>query len=149
MSTEMGIATSTMASRPRREPMISPRAVDVRPLTSRWGRRTAARVTWALVILGLGWRTLRYELAFPLWGDEAYVAVTLQERDLAGLSRPPEFYQIVPPGFLYAEWLVVQAAGAGEYALRLIPFLAGIASLLLFWRFVRGVTTVRTTLLAV
>ncbi len=149
MTPEMGIATSTMASRPRREPMISPRAVDIRPSPSRWGRRTAARVTWALVILGLGWRVLRYELAFPLWGDEAYVAVTLQERDLAGLSRPPEFYQIVPPGFLYAEWLVVQAAGAGEYALRLIPFLAGIASLLLFWRFARGVTTVRTTLVAV
>lgn len=145
----MGIATTTMASRSRPEPMTSPGAVDVRPSPARWGRRTAARVTWALVILGLGWRTLRYELAFPMWGDEAFVAVTLQERDLADLSRPPEFYQIVPPGFLYAEWLVAQVAGAGEYALRLIPFLAGIATLFLFWRFARGVTTVRTTLVAV
>ncbi len=106
-------------------------------------------MTLALLILGLSWRTLRYELAFPLWGDEAYVAVTLLERDLAGLSRPPDFYQIVPPGFLYAEWLMVRALGTGEQALRLIPFAAGVVTLLLFWRFARGVTTRRTTLVAV
>src|SRR5262249_58746776 len=34
-------------------------------------------------------------------------------------------------------------------ALRLIPFLAGVVSLLLFWRFCRGATTHRTTLVAV
>jgi hypothetical protein len=84
-----------------------------------------------------------------LWGDEAFVAVTLLERDFAGLSHPPEFYQIVPPGFLWTEWLAVHWLGSGELALRLIPFLAGVASLLLFWRFCREVTTRRTTLVAV
>jgi hypothetical protein len=101
------------------------------------------------VILGLAWRTVRYALAFPLWGDEAFVAVTVLERDFAGLSRPPEFYQIVPPGFLWTEWLIVRWLGPGEWALRLVPYLAGVASLLLFWRFCRGVATRRTTLLAV
>jgi hypothetical protein len=110
---------------------------------------TVARATIVIVLLGLLWRTVRYALAFPLWGDEAFVAVTLLERDIAGLSRPPEFYQIVPPAFLWSEWLAVRWLGSGEWALRLIPFLAGVASLLLFWRFCRGATTRRTTLLAV
>jgi hypothetical protein len=118
-------------------------------LSGRWARLTVTGATAILVILGLAWRTLRYALAFPLWGDEAFVAVTVLERDFAGLSRPPEFYQIVPPGFLWCEWLVVRWLGPVEWALRLVPFLAGVASLLVFWRFCRGVTTRRTTLLAV
>jgi hypothetical protein len=110
---------------------------------------TVSRATAIVVILGIAWRTLRYALAFPLWGDEAFVAVTVLERDFAGLSRPPEFYQIVPPGFLACEWLMARWLGPGECALRLVPYLAGVASLVLFWRFCRGVATRRTTLLAV
>jgi Dolichyl-phosphate-mannose-protein mannosyltransferase len=117
-----------------------------------WGRRrwpTVAQATGVVVVLGLLWRTLRYALGFPLWGDEAFVAVTLLERDCAELSRPPEFYQIVPPGFLWGEWLVSRWLGAGEWALRLIPYLAGVASLVWFRRFCRGVASGRTALLAV
>lgn len=102
-----------------------------------------------VVISGLIWRTVRYALAFPLWGDEAYVAVNFLTRDFAGLTRPLEYFQIVPPGFLWAEWLAVRSFGTGERALRLVPYLAGVASLLLFWRFCREVATRRTVLLAV
>ncbi len=122
---------------------------DPRPLTGRWGWPTVARATGAVLALGLLWRTLRYVLCFPLWGDEAFVAVNLLERDWWGLWRPPEFYQIVPPGFLWGEWLVARCLGAGEWSLRLIPYLAGVASLLWFRRFCRGVSSSRTTLLAV
>ena len=92
---------------------------------------------------------MRYALAFPLWGDEAFVAVNFLTRDFAGLARPLEYFQIVPPGFLWAEWLAVSLFGTGERALRLVPYLAGVASLLLFWRFCREVATRRTVLLAV
>jgi hypothetical protein len=124
-------------------------AEDPRIMSGRWTWLTVGKATVILMILGLAWRTARYALAFPLWGDEAFVAVTVLERDLPGLARPPEFYQIVPPGFLWCEWLVVRWLGSGEWALRLAPYLAGVASLLVFWRFCRGVTTRRTTLLAV
>ena len=108
-----------------------------------------AWTTWALVVLGLLWRTVRYALAFPLWGDEAFVAVNFLTRDLGGLARPLEFDQIASPGFLWVEWLVVRWLGSGERALRLVPYLAGVASLLLFWRFCRAVASRRVTLLAV
>ena len=105
-----------------------------------------AQATLIVVVAGLLWRTVRYALAFPLWGDEAFVAVNFLTRDLLGLTRPLEYFQIAPPGFLLAEWLAVRAFGTGERALRLVPYLAGVASLLLFWRFCREVTSRRTVL---
>jgi hypothetical protein len=108
-----------------------------------------SQATLIVVVAGLLWRTVRYALGFPLWGDEAFVAVNFLTRDFSGLARPLEYFQIVPPGFLWAEWLAVYLFGTGERALRLVPYLAGVASLLLFWRFCREVTTRRTVLLAV
>ena len=61
---------------------------------------TIAQATLATVVIGLVWRLVRYSLAFPLWGDEAFLAVNFLTRDLAGLARPLEFDQIAPPGFL-------------------------------------------------
>jgi hypothetical protein len=111
--------------------------------------QSLARATLLVVVAGLIWRTVRYALAFPLWGDEAYVAINLLTRDLSGLARPLDYFQVAPPGFLWVEWLVVHGLGNGERALRLVPYLAGIVSLVLFWRFCRGVATRRTVLLAV
>ena len=110
---------------------------------------TLSRATGIVLALALLWRLVRYLLAFPLWSDEAFVAVNFLTRDLAGLSRPLDFDQIVPPGFLWAEWAATHVLGTGERALRLVPFLAGAVSLLIFARFSRQVATRRTALLAV
>jgi 4-amino-4-deoxy-L-arabinose transferase-like glycosyltransferase len=117
--------------------------------TRRWHGLGLSEATLIVVISGLVWRTVRYALAFPFWGDEAFVAVNFLTRDFIGLARPLEYFQIVPPGFLWAEWLAVFLFGTGERAFRLVPYLAGVASLLLFWRFCREVATRRTVLLAV
>jgi hypothetical protein len=110
---------------------------------------SVTQFTLAVVAVGLMWRVVRYALAFPLFGDEAFVAINFLIRDLGGLARPLEFDQIAPPAFLWLEWLAVHALGSGERALRLVPFLAGVSSLLLFWRFSRRSATRRATLLAV
>jgi 4-amino-4-deoxy-L-arabinose transferase-like glycosyltransferase len=141
-------ATRSTAIGPRGLGEGSPSVVAA-TTTRRWRGPTVAQATLILIVLGLIWRTVRYALAFPLWGDEAFVAVNFLTRDLAGLARPLEFFQIVPPGFLWVEWAVVQGLGSSEWALRLVPYLAGVASLLLFWRFCRGVATRRTVLVAV
>ncbi|MFO0952994.1 MAG: glycosyltransferase family 39 protein [Isosphaeraceae bacterium] len=117
-------------------------------IPDRFGR-TVGRATLVLVALGLAWRAVRYALAFPLWGDEAFLAVNFFSRDLAGLAEPLEFRQVAPPGFLWGEWLVVRTIGGSERALRLLPFLSGVGSLLLFWRFCRQTLTRRAGLLAV
>jgi hypothetical protein len=40
-----------------------------------------AQLTLALLLVGVLWRTLRYALGFPIWGDEAFVAVDFVVRD--------------------------------------------------------------------
>jgi hypothetical protein len=117
--------------------------------TTSSGWSTPRRLLLAVLLIGAIWRITRYMLAYPLWGDEAFLAINFLTRDLRGLARPLEFGQVAPPGFLWAEWGVVQELGASERALRLIPFLAGLASLALFWRFCKGVATRRVALIAV
>jgi hypothetical protein len=111
-------------------------------------RRTAAALA-VLLLVGLLWRFVRYALAFPIWGDEAFVAVNFVVRDYAGLFRPLEYGQIVPLLFSWGELAVTRVLGYSEYALRLLPFVAGMVALLLFWYFCRRVLPPRPALLGV
>jgi hypothetical protein len=43
-----------------------------------------------------------------------------------------DFSQTAPLGFIFAEKVVISALGTSEYALRLLPLLAGLASLIIF-----------------
>ena len=102
-----------------------------------------------VLLAGLGWRVGRYAANWPLWGDEAFVAVNMAERDFAGMLRPPlEYSQIVPLGFLWAELAVTKGLGLSEAALHLLPLLAGLAAFLLSWRFFVATLDRRSALLA-
>lgn len=96
-------------------------------------------MTFALVALGLCWRTYRYALGLPIWGDEAFVAVNFVMRDFAGMIEPLVYGQICPLFFMWAELAVTKTLGLTEWALRLLPFLSGFAGLVLFARFTREV----------
>ncbi len=91
---------------------------------------------WALVLVlaSLLWRLVRYGLVFPMWGDEAFIAVNFITRSFGELSGPLDHPQIVPVGFLWAQWLVSRLLGTSELALRFLPVLAGMACVLVFWR---------------
>jgi len=106
------------------------------------------RWTVALVAVNLAWRLTRYALDFPIWGDEARVAINLFHRGPAGLAQPLDYLQIVPLFFLWAEWLVSRALGLGEFALRLLPVAAGIASLFVFRRLAQRTLDQRAALAA-
>ena len=106
-------------------------------------------LTWFLLLAGLAWRFLRYALRFPLWGDEAFLAINLLTRDFKGLIGSLEYNQIVSAGFMWLELVVVKLLGGSEYALRLLPFLSGLAALILFWKWVSEILPKREVLLAV
>lgn len=97
---------------------------------SRWVVRAVA----ALVVLGIAARVLRFALRFPLWGDEAFVAANFIDRSWLDLLRPLDYHQVCPLGFLWLELAAVRALGFNEYALRIVPLVAGIAALLAFVR---------------
>jgi hypothetical protein len=91
-----------------------------------------------LILVGIAWRSLRYLLQFPIWGDEAFVALNLLDRNYLGLTQPLRYIQVAPILFLWVELTAYHLLGGSELALRLFPFLAGLGALALFWRFVRS-----------
>ncbi|HEV3121864.1 MAG TPA: glycosyltransferase family 39 protein [Isosphaeraceae bacterium] len=146
----IALASGTGKRRMPRPLFPHERFVRVARASRKWlPANSVGKLSLLLVILGLLWRVVWFGLRMPLWGDEAFVAVNLLARDVAGLLRPLEYWQVAPFGFMVAEWTVCRLMGATEWALRLLPFLAGAGALLLFWRFARQVLGRWEALLAV
>ena len=96
--------------------------------------RRQSQVLWGLISLGVAMRLARYLPSWPLWGDEAFVAANFLDRGYFDLLRPLEYHQVCPLLFLWIELTAVKLFGFSEHALRLFPFIAGVASLFLFQR---------------
>jgi hypothetical protein len=96
--------------------------------------RLLTRLALALALLGLAWRILRYALRFPYWGDEVMLAMNFVWFDYGQLTQRLEHCQIAPLLFLWGERTVLCWLGPGELALRLLPFLACVSALGLYWR---------------
>ena len=58
-------------------------------------------------------------------------------RSYAGLTSPLDYNQGAPIGFLLLVKASTELFGRSEYALRLVPFIFGIVSVLLFYRVAR------------
>jgi hypothetical protein len=90
--------------------------------------------------LGAALRTLQYATTSSLWVDEIKLAWNIEGRSLTQLlTQPLAHNQVAPPGFLALEKLAISALGSSELALRLIPFIAGLVALPLFWALSRRV----------
>jgi len=84
------------------------------------------------VAVGIAARLVRYLLRFPLWDDEAFLAVNIDGRSYTNLLKPLDYFQVAPPLFLWVESTIVKIFGFSEYALRIFPLVSSIAALLLF-----------------
>jgi hypothetical protein len=111
--------------------------------------RAVHRVALLLLAVGLFGRAVRYAVNAPLWGDEAMLALNVAGRDFLGLTAMLDFVQVSPVLFLWAERAALLLFGDGEWALRAVPFLAGVAALGLFWDFARRVVPPTAAVLAV
>jgi hypothetical protein len=111
--------------------------------------RTLTQLALAILLLGVLWRTVRYLLQFPIWGDEAMLAMNFAWFDYSQLTQRLENCQIAPLLFLWGERAAYSWLGPGELSLRLLPFLAGVSSLLVFWRLTRLVLEPEARLYAV
>lgn len=98
-------------------------------------------VLGVLVTLGAALRIYTYAANRSLWLDEAALANNILARGFAQLAAPLDRLQVAPLGFLWLEKTAVSLLGTNEYALRLVPLIAGLAGLALFaqlaWRLLR------------
>ncbi len=97
----------------------------------------AVRLGLAFLIFGLACRLFVYWLSFPIWRDEAALALNFVTRDFRGLLFELDNFQVAPLLFLWIEKAVYQWLGGSTGWLRFIPFLAGASALILFWDLAR------------
>ena len=110
--------------------------------------RVARATMFLLLLLGVTLRLRPYFANRSLWLDEAGLALNIIDRDFAGLLGPLAHKQAAPPGFLWAQRLMIQLFGTSEYALRAVPVVAALVALFVFWRLASGLLSVRGALLA-
>jgi hypothetical protein len=97
-----------------------------------WGDRLGWLGIWLAVAAGIGVRFWLWWQDRPFWRDEAGLLQSLDAYSLRGLLGPLADAQSAPPGWLLAERLITTVLGSGERSYRLLPFLAGCATLVVF-----------------
>lgn len=101
------------------------------------------------VAVGLLLRAYHYLRCPAVWHDEAALIVNVLGRSVGDVFGPLLHDEAAPPLFLAVERAVVLLLGDGEYALRLVPFLASCLSLLIFAALARRTLEPLTAALAV
>ena len=101
--------------------------------------RSLSRVAWLALGAGFLLRLGQYLLDRSLWLDEAYLSLNILHRSFSGLLQPLDYHQGAPLGFLFVEKSALHFLGPGELSLRLLPLLAGLISLFLFFRVAKDI----------
>lgn len=86
---------------------------------------------------GIALQLRQYLHGRSLWIDEANLANNILARPVAGLFGTLDGDQAAPPGFLLAVKLATRLFGTSEWALRLIPCVAGVAALVALYALAR------------
>jgi Dolichyl-phosphate-mannose-protein mannosyltransferase len=123
----------------------TPREAAARFDAARWIRIAAI----ATIVVGLGWRIVRYLGHFPIWGDEAMLLLNILQRDYAGLTEHLRFAQVAPLFFLWLEKTAIHVFGTSEWSVHLFPMLMGLVAFGVFWWTCRSAFTPAVAGLAV
>ena len=100
-------------------------------------RRWPLILSVALLAVGVALRFYFYADRRSLWLDEVWLALNIVNRSLLGLTRPLDFGQSAPVGFLWVERAAVVVGGVNELALRAFPLLTGCLLLVAIWLLAR------------
>lgn len=101
-----------------------------------------------VLFAGLVLRVQHFLIERDLWLDEAMLALNIVERGFGGLLQPLDLNQAAPPGFLFLVKIATLVLGEAEWVFRLVPLLASLATLPLFYFLARSVLGTRGALFA-
>ena len=107
------------------------------PRAPRSAGRAAVAGRWAsvaLIVAGVAARLAEYWSGRSLWLDESFLWITLDRAPASALAGPLDLAQGAPIPFLLAEKGMLEVFGDGEWALRLLPLVCGIATLVVAQR---------------
>ena len=91
--------------------------------------------TWLILCCGIALRLTAWSQRSSLWLDEVALALNVNGRSLWELLAVPlDYGQAAPRGFLLLQWCITNTVGRSDLAFRLLPCIAGVASLFLFRR---------------
>jgi len=93
----------------------------------------ARRWAAAAIAVGAAYRLVHYGFNPSLTIDDAMLSVNIAGRSWLGLAHPLAFQQTAPLGFLWALRSAVVLGGNDEWALRILPLLAGLALPFIVW----------------
>jgi len=102
------------------------------PAAARW-------VVAGLLLLGAAARVRQYAFGRALWLDEVSLALNIVNRSFGQLLLPLDHSQVAPVGFLLVTKALVTALGESELVFRLLPLLAGVGVMVLFYLLLRRV----------
>jgi hypothetical protein len=107
----------------------------------------ALRVAPVFVLIGVALRFAQWLGNPSLWLDELQLVSNILDRDVMALMLDGlDHGQVAPVGFLALVRTATVIFGDSEPALRLVPLMASVLSLVLFWRLARGVLDPAATL---
>lgn len=94
---------------------------------------------WVKILIGIGIaiRVYQYLVCRSFFHDEALLARNVNELTFRELAGVLEYHQAAPVGLLWLTKVVVSILGDNEFAFRLFPLLAGIASIFLFHKIIQ------------
>lgn len=100
------------------------------------------------IVAGAAFRLAHYGLNPSLTIDDAMLSFNIASRTWSGLTHPLWFQQTAPLGFLWALRAATLVGGLNEFALRVVPVLAGVAIPYGVWRLARQLVRPGTALIA-
>jgi len=107
------------------------------------------KLPWIIIGVGIALRLIRYLHNPSLWFDESTIAVDIISRPISDLINPSLDYDLAYPlAFMLLIKLSTQVLGTSEYVIRLIPFIASISALFLFYKVVKSYLNPNAVLIA-
>jgi len=86
-----------------------------------------------VALLGVVLRFKAYFSSYPLWMDEASLAINILNKDIFEFFAPLEHHQSAPFLFLFCTKALTLFFDTSENVLRIIPFLASLGAIPLFY----------------
>jgi len=102
-----------------------------------------------IIAMGVFIRLVQYIANRSLWKDEAVLALNIVNRSFSQLLQPLDYNQGAPLAFLMGEKVIGVIFGYKDYALRLIPFIAGCVSVWLMYCLAKQIVSPPTAVIVV